>query len=131
MLTILAFIAYGLIIYYLYRLEQTGCECAFDWKRNFVMAFMVLALLVMFFPFGKNPTSAGIVFMVVFTLTALANAAIMFQYVHKLKKEKCECSKSSILTVMQLVGILHGLGSVLILLYVFSAIWYIRRRIKI
>jgi hypothetical protein len=83
---------YIAFLLYLGKLEQTGCECALNWRRQFIIAFIVVTLVwtlatVVMTPF-KNVYLA-----VLLTAFRLAFIVIAIQYVNKLKKDKCECSE--------------------------------------
>lgn len=124
---IIASIAYAFILYYLFKLEKIGCACALDWRRSFIMGFLVLAIIVMFVPLGKNPTKLTIIFVTLFTLLAIGNAIITIQYVNYLKKEKCECSKSEARNVMQIVAIIQLVAGFVALFYLGLAMHYLAK----
>lgn len=81
-------------IAYLVKLEKIGCECALTWKRQYIIAYLVISLLWKLllivtpqFP-GKELASIvllglGLMFIIV-TVT----------YVRELKQKKCECSNT-------------------------------------
>jgi hypothetical protein len=83
---------YIAFLLYLGKLEETGCACALNWRRQFIIAFIVVALVwtlatVVMTPF-KNVYLA-----VLLTVFRLAFIVIAIQYINKLKKDKCECSE--------------------------------------
>lgn len=97
-----------LIINYLYKLETTGCKCALDWRRNFIMFFLVIAivnlLVTSFLTHEQIPFIQTLV-----TVLGLVNVIVTLQYVNKLKIEKCECSKSIYREIMMYVAIFDAI----------------------
>ena len=99
-------VAYIWILYYLIRLEQTGCACALNWRRDYIMGFIIfifITQIIAFFTHKKVMAGAwlsGILFVL-----SIANMVIMFQYIHYLKEQKCKCSDDSGKKVMQIVAI--------------------------
>lgn len=92
--SVISIIEIGLFIaflIYLDKLEKIGCECALTWHRKFIIVFVAFALiwsLISAFAPMKNKALS-----IALTLFRVAFIVIAIQYVNKLKKEKCECSK--------------------------------------
>jgi hypothetical protein len=84
---------YIVFLVYLHKLEKIGCDCALNWRRNYIIAFIVFSLTwnvaTMFSPSLRYNLLIAII---VFAL-ALMFLIVTIQYVNKLKKDKCECSK--------------------------------------
>lgn len=83
---------YIAFLMYLGKLEQTGCECALNWRRNFIIAFILVALV---WTVGTSLTTSFNNVYIAMLLTAfrLAFIVIAIQYINQLKKDKCECSQ--------------------------------------
>lgn len=105
---IITIILFAYILTFVYKLESTGCECAKDWRKGYIIAYSIYfiahALLQVLSPgsqilYALTPLTfaAGILF-VVFTL----------QYVHRLKNEKCECSNKIGRVILYLVAAIDG-----------------------
>lgn len=97
-----------LILNYLFKLEKTGCECAMDWRRNFVLFFMVLSLLYSVSALFIDRSAIPIL-QTVMVVLGLVNVVVVLQYVHKLKEEKCACSESVYREVMMYVAIFNAI----------------------
>lgn len=88
---------------YLLRLERTGCECAIDYKRTYIMYFLavrIVMLLAMNLA-GWSVPAVSIIMApadIVFVVFAL-------QYVHSLKVQKCTCSRDVARDVLQIVAV--------------------------
>lgn len=83
---------YIAFLIYLDKLEKVGCECALNWRRKFILAFIVVALAwtvasLVTTPFNNMYLVMGLAFF------RLAFIVVAIQYVNKLKKDKCECSQ--------------------------------------
>lgn len=105
---IITIILFAYIISWIYKLETMGCDCAKDWRRNYIVGysvyFIVHALIQLFTDrvdilYALTPVTfgAGILF-VVFTL----------QYVHRLKEEKCVCAADIGRAVLYIVAAIDG-----------------------
>jgi hypothetical protein len=107
-------------------LEKTGCECALSWRRNYIMIFIVIAILHKFvnlmYPSVRNTASIQII-MAIMTLLFII---FTLQYIHHLKKVKCECSEDSarraleiyawVMVVMQVLVFFLGIFAALIVI---------------
>lgn len=109
-----------LIIHYLLRLEKIGCKCAMDWRRSYIIFFMFFSILYTLSIFFINRDALPILQMLM-TVLGLMNVVFTLQYVHKLKKEKCECSASIYREVMMVVAIFNAIlySSLLIIIIYF------------
>lgn len=94
------------ILYWLFRLETTGCLCAMDWRRSFIIFYAFFNLLMIVLTISNsdlvvNLSLASMVF-------AILNIVFTIQYVHRLKKEKCECSESTAREVIYIAAFLQA-----------------------
>lgn len=102
------------LVNYIFKLETTGCECAKDWRRDYIQYYFILLIVFIVIQFGVlfmgglsaligiNMAFGGIMFIlgimfIVFTL----------QYVHKLKRIKCQCSEATARTVLEIVAYIN------------------------
>ena len=90
-------------IVYLVDLQRRNCVCALNWKRDFIMVWSSILLVVqLLFMCGvKLPRWLG----GVAGLIGFTNAIIVVQYVQKLDKTSCDCSDSWVRTVMYWLAI--------------------------
>lgn len=118
-----------LILRYLMRLETIGCECAMDWRRDYIIFFIALTIVNAFVVLFMGPQQVPGLQFALFVMGFL-NVVFVLQYVHRLKKEKCECSISVYREIMYIIAILraalYGLLFMLTILLVFSVISYQR-----
>jgi hypothetical protein len=104
-------VLYVLNVYYLYSLEQKGCECAMDFRRVYIMVFTAIFLvysitlhwfapkiLLNYIPYILPVVLVGGIVNVVYTL----------QYVAKLKATNCKCSESVYRDVMETLAIVNA-----------------------
>jgi hypothetical protein len=121
MLTISIFLAI-LIIYYLKRLETIKCDCALNFKRNYILAFTSLSLLLSIsnFLFKGYKIYIKILLLIYIPLiiASITNIIFTIQYVSELKKTKCECSESVTREIMFIVSILRAIVIILALLVI-------------
>ena len=89
-----------LIINYLYQLEEKGCECAMDFKRTYILGYMVLNTIFVIlgtftniFKYTSN-NKIGSFLMSIYAIGGIVNIAFIIEYVSLLKERKCECSES-------------------------------------
>ncbi len=104
---------FAYILNFLFKLESTGCECAMDWRRNYIMFYMAYMLLFtvtsLLMLFAKKPPSRMLrklhaILSPVSILLGILFIVFTFQYVHRLHKEKCGCSEDMGRTVLTLVA---------------------------
>ena len=119
-----------LIVHYLMRLEKIGCECAMDWRRSYIIFFFIVSILYAVSAFFISRESFPIL-QTLMTVFGLMNIVFTMQYVHKLKKEKCECSASIYREVMFVVAIfnavLYSMLLVIIIFFLFTMLSYAKK----
>jgi len=112
---------YIVFLVYLFKLEKIGCDCALNWKRNYMITFMIIALSTNFVSIIVPSLRLNVVFAIIFAVLSLMFLIITIQYVQKLKNDKCDCSKDLTREIMfyysWIMLVLFWL-SVAILLYV-------------
>ena len=94
---------------YVVHLEKLGCECAMDWRRNYIMWYLVFSIALTFINLFmgfvlRKPLPIGVG--ALSTLASIMFIVFALQYVHRLKKEKCECSVGTARDVLQVVAII-------------------------
>ena len=117
---------YVLILYYLFKLEQIGCKCALNWRRNFIIGFLFVAIFAMVI--SKLPENLMMFFLATFSVLVIANVIIMLQYVHYLKKEKCKCSESQLRNIITIVAIIHIFVGILGIIFIFHGANYLMNK---
>lgn len=117
------FVYWLLVWSYVSRLEQTGCECSRDWRREYIRYYAILMLAIILAAF--TTTIHNIAITVVLVLLNAVFLIAVFQYIHRLKREKCECSQAVTRDVMEIVNLVQiVLFSVGIFLLILMAVHY-------
>jgi hypothetical protein len=124
---ILFVIIQSLIVNYLVKLERMGCKCAMDWRKNFIVFFLVLSIVYTLSTFFIDRDSLPLL-QSIMVITGIVNVILALQYINRLKKEKCECSESMYRDILYLVSIfnaiLYSLLIVLLIYFFFSMATY-------
>lgn len=97
-----------LLINYLLRLEQIGCQCAMDWRRYYIIFYMVVVLLHVVFTTFAERSSLPLLQTLV-AILGIINVIVTLQYIARLQREKCECSESVYRDVILLVAIFNAI----------------------
>lgn len=84
---------YIVFLVYLFKLEKIGCDCALNWRRNYMITFMIFALSTNLMSVIVPSIRLNIVFVIISAVLSLMFLIVTIQYVQKLKNDKCECSK--------------------------------------
>lgn len=130
-LTILGIVLQLLILRYLLTLEKIGCKCAMDWRRDYIMFYLGLLIVFSLVNLFLTPDVIPLLQSSMFVLGVL-NVVFVLQYVHRLKKEKCECSASVYREVMYILAVINAFLYALILLLLVIALFsfgtYLRAR---
>lgn len=89
-LSIAIAILYLYLLNYVYKLERIGCECSDDWRRNFIKYYIIAIFVLVVASFFMGPI---IIFIAPITFVAnIVCIVVIYQYVKKLKLEKCACA---------------------------------------
>jgi hypothetical protein len=95
-----SFVIYVIFLVYLNKLEKTGCDCALNWKRNYMIAFIVFSMTWNVANiFAPSLRKNGILAIIAVALS-LMFIVVTIQYVNKLKDDKCDCSKEFTRTIL-------------------------------
>lgn len=105
---ILFIIIQCIIINYLVQLEKTGCQCAMDWRRQFILFYLVLSIVYTLTTFLIDERSLPIL-QTTMVVTGLLNVIFTLQYVNMLKQQKCECSQSVYRDIMMFIAIFNAI----------------------
>lgn len=116
-------VLWAYVYIYITKLENIGCECSKDWRRNFIKMYsVVLIILIITFLIGIKIYYVGPVIMF-FTIFFIFT---VFHYIHDLKVKKCECSKSNIRDILEVVNYIQvGLIIFAMLVIAIGMIWNI------
>jgi hypothetical protein len=119
-----------LIIKYLFDLEANGCECAMDYKRNYILFYLVLntifAVLSMFTNVLRTTSNnkLGSFLMSAYSVGGILNIVFIIEYVNMLKAKHCDCSESVYRDLLYVFAIIDALVFVMALLLVFYVILF-------
>jgi len=114
----------GIILLYLIKLEQIGCKCAYDWRRNYIIgytAFYIIYCAIEIFIMASNSLESSLAnqFKALRPYVLVANllfAVFGIQYVHRLKREKCACSEQFGQQALYIVAVIDAFFITLIIL---------------
>lgn len=104
-------VLYVLNVYYLYSLEQKGCECAMDFRRVYIMAFTAIFLVYSLTLnwFAPKILMNNIQYILpVILVGGIINVVYTLQYVAKLKATNCKCSESTYRDIMETLAIVNA-----------------------
>lgn len=89
-----------LLINYLFKLEEQGCECALTNHRTYILSFLVINFIVSLLHIFTNVfdkarnNKLGSLLMSLYSLAGIVNIVVVIQYVNMLKSKQCDCSES-------------------------------------
>jgi hypothetical protein len=122
LLSLIACILQILILNYLIKLEQDGCACAMDYKRTYILAFMIINFIITFISLFSdifiNPTTAVNLFLIILGIGSIINIVFIIQYVAMLKNKQCNCSESVYRDIMYYWSIIDAILLGMILLQI-------------
>lgn len=84
---------YIIFLVYLFKLEKIGCKCALNWRRNYMIIFLIFALTSNFISLVIPEIKLDILLILASSVLSLMFVIISIQYVQKVKADKCDCSK--------------------------------------
>lgn len=111
---LLAVIINVYILMYLFNLEKIGCKCAMNWRRTFIMFFIVFSVILSIASLFSYDILSSAVVMALFTIASIANVVIILQYIRILKEEQCNCSEGLAREIMHIIAILYAFFYVLL-----------------
>lgn len=117
------------ILYYLWNLEKIGCKCAMDWRRDYIMAFIVIGLVYLC-SYMIYKDKLPLYFSLIFMILGLINIVAVIQYVNKLKDDNCECSESVMRDIMYVIALFNAVMyffSIAFLSFIALTIYKIRK----
>lgn len=134
---VITIILFVYILTYLVQLERTGCECAQDWRRNYIVFYAIFIIILAVYDLSvlvlhKDPLS-HIAMLGMFRAPVVLVLGVVFvvaaiQYVNRLKREKCACSDTYARLILLIVAIIDAaVFSILGLLMLASAIAFLLR----
>lgn len=99
-------VLWGYILAYIVKLENIGCPCAKDWRREFIKYYVGIMLLLLILRMFDvySPDSIPPIIMTVQFVFSVAFVMIVYHYIHELKKKKCSCSAHLARDVLEVVN---------------------------
>ena len=117
------------ILNYLIRLERTGCECAMDWRRTYMIAFLALSILITIFALASG-SKMPFAIPALMPVLGLLYVIFVIQYINRLRREKCECSESVFRNIMEILAYIYVLILILTVVIVAIALFSGKTTIK-
>ena len=99
---LIIFALYFYIIFWIFRLEKSGCKCSANWRREFIKFWMIIAVITIFFNWITHKEAHLTV--PALMVTAIVNiifVIIVYQYVHGIKHSNCPCAEGAQLNVLE------------------------------
>ena len=94
-------VLWAFVYAYVVRLETTGCECSYDWKRDFIKVYVIfmipLMLMRVFDVLPRVVLSITLIFTIFFIIA-------VYRYIHELREKKCKCSEGTTRDVLEIVN---------------------------
>lgn len=110
----IATIGYVYVATYVFKVKTEECDCARDWRQNFILGFSTLAVVfgmwIMYLcatnKYNKvlKPWMGNAVF-----LCSLVFLYVSYTYISVLKEKECSCSKDLHVILITLLQFLNGL----------------------
>ena len=105
------------ILYYTFKLERIGCDCAADFRRTYAQVYIILSFAV-YVALGIMEALTNEENMIVMSAAKAVLNGIMFlggivyvifvwQYISKLRRIKCACSTSLARDIWEVVNYIH------------------------
>lgn len=93
----------GTILYYLNRLRTENCECALNWKHDFLFAYMIIGILSGSYSIltGKDVYGNSNLLLLISLALVISYFIIGYQYLDDLESKPCPCSVSDIRTLFK------------------------------
>ena len=101
---LLSIVVAVIVLTYVFKLEETSCECSKDWRRDYIKYYsmatlgligLIVLLGLLKLDLGKNAVVRVVLTVVSFAwmVATLTNIYAMFTYTQQLvAKQQCECS---------------------------------------
>lgn len=109
----------GLILYYLYNLEGTECNCIRDWRHNYIKYFATF-LIVYSAIMTRALSSIGMIIIIIFQLI---NLYAFFTYVGDLNETKCACAVEKQPLLNSAMNVLRWIQLITIVIVIVVIIW--------
>lgn len=124
---------YFWIFVFLVNLKNVKCDCAINWKRDYIMGFIGFVLLFNLYLLLVDTTKAKftsthIILAFLVVAAAILNIILMIQYTLDIQKNKCECADKVSLTVMQFLAFFQIFAIVLVLMLVIFLGMFLSKR---
>ena len=83
----------GIILYYLYNLEDVSCQCIRDWRHNFIKFMCFISIMISFLPlFGLDTMKLFPKILGIIAILGFVNLYAIYTYVGDLNTTKCSCA---------------------------------------
>jgi len=124
----------GLILYYLYNLEGTECNCIRDWRHNYIKYFAIFLIAYSAINITiVNMPRALITIGMTITIFQLINLYAFFTYVGDLNETKCACAVEKQPLLNSTMNVLRWIQFITFVIIIVVIIWlllFMRKMIK-
>lgn len=113
--SIVASIVYAIYIHhYVVRLERIGCDCAMDFRRTYIqwytLALVIIGIINICLRLAGGNVGLAAISMVMSPIIFFATIVyivFVFQYVNRLRREKCYCSDTMARAILYIITIIY------------------------
>ena len=104
----------GILLYYVFDLEQSKCLCSKNWKRDYIkiysLSIIILTIISLFTPIlDKCLAVKGII-----NMAGLLNLAVLYIYIRELKSSDCVCSMEKNEKIYEFLRLYSLLGIIVV-----------------
>jgi glucose-6-phosphate-specific signal transduction histidine kinase len=122
------------ILNYMYKLHEIGCTCADDWRRNYIMYFIIFLIIVFLLQILgviNNKSFSPFIMTIYFILTVVF-IMIVYHYIYDLKTKPCKCSEDTARTILEYFNYIQiALLSIVIILMVYCMFYIAQHKDQI
>lgn len=117
-ISLLAILLWVYIFNYLLKLEKIACECALDWRRIFIMIYIIFLISILILrSINILNDKNDMIIRSLFAIVTLVFIGVVYSYIRYLKKDKCDCSKDLARDILEIFNYIQiGLVGLLIII---------------
>lgn len=109
LINVLYIVFWAYILTYIMKLEAMGCQCAKDWRREFIKYYIgfIMILIVSRTVDAWTPETVPPVFMTIQFVLTIFFVFVVYNYISDLKRNKCACSADVARDVLEIFNMIQ------------------------
>ena len=127
----LAIIWQSLILLYLYKLEESDCECLInwklDWRHSYIKNFTIVLICINILKILMSKLRKNKLLKLILLVLGLINLYAFFTYIHDLNKNNCNCATEKQYFLNILMKIFAWFRVISIIFILIFVIYYVSR----